>query len=202
MKTIGALVFPEFELLDMYGPLEMFGLLRDDVEIRMVAETREPVRSSPGPKTVVDDLISDRDDYDILIVPGGRGSRREVENDAVLDWLRVAASKADLVTSVCTGSAILAKAGLLNGRRATTNKAAYEWVRTQGPDVHWQPQARWVEDGNYFTSSGVSAGIDMSLAVISRLFGEEKAEAIAVSAEYEWHRDPDWDPFAKIHGLV
>ena len=202
MKTIGAFVFPEFELLDMYGPLEMFGLLRDDVEIRMVAETREPVRSSPGPKTVVDDLISDRDDYDILIVPGGRGSRREVENDALLDWLRVAASKAELVTSVCTGSAILAKAGLLNGRRATTNKAAYEWVRTQGPDVLWQPQARWVEDGNYFTSSGVSAGIDMSLAVISRLFGEEKAEAIAVSAEYEWHRDPDWDRFAKIHGLV
>jgi len=202
MKTIGALVFPEFELLDMYGPLEMFGLLRDDVEIRMVAESRDPVRSSPGPGTAVDDLTADRNDYDILIVPGGRGSRREVENDALLDWLRVAASKAELVTSVCTGSAILAKAGLLNGRRATTNKAAYEWVRTQGPDVLWQPQARWVEDGNYFTSSGVSAGIDMSLAVISRLFGEEKAEAIAVSAEYEWHRDPDWDPFAKVHGPV
>jgi putative intracellular protease/amidase len=147
MKTIGALVFPEFELLDMYGPLEMFGLLRDDVEIRMVAETREPVRSSPGPKTVVDDLISDSDDYDILIVPGGRGSRREVENNAVLDWLRAAASKAKLVTSVCTGSATLAKASLLNGRRATTNKAAYEWVRAQGPDALWQPQARWVEDG-------------------------------------------------------
>ena len=106
------------------------------------------------------------------------------------------------MTSVCTGSAILAKAGLLNGRQATTNKAAYEWVRTQGPDVFWQPHARWVEDGNYFTSSGVSAGIDMSLVVISRLFGEEKAEAIAVSAEYEWHRDPDWDPFAKVHGLI
>ena len=202
MKTIGTLIFPEFELLDVYGPLEMFGLLRDDVEIRMVAESRVPVRSSPGPGTVVDDLTSDRDDYDILIVPGGRGSRREVENDALLEWLRVAASKAELVTSVCTGSAILAKAGLLNGRQATTNKAAYEWVRTQGPDVFWQPHARWVEDGNYFTSSGVSAGIDMSLVVISRLFGEEKAEAIAVSAEYEWHRDPDWDPFAKVHGLI
>ena len=202
MKTIGTLVFPEFELLDVYGPLEMFGLLRDDVEIRMVAESRVPVRSSPGPGTAVDDLTSDRDDYDILIVPGGRGSWREVENDALLEWLRVAASNAELVTSVCTGSAILAKAGLLNGRQATTNKAAYEWVRTQGPDVFWQPHARWVEDGNYFTSSGVSAGIDMSLVVISRLFGEEKAEAIAVSAEYEWHRDPDWDPFAKVHGLI
>ena len=202
MKTIGTLVFPEFELLDVYGPLEMFGLLRDDVEIRMVAESRVPVRSSPGPRTAVDDLTSDRDDYDILIVPGGRGSRREVENDALLEWLRTAASKAELVTSVCTGSAILAKAGLLNGRQATTNKAAYEWVRTQGPDVFWQPHARWVEDDNYFTSSGVSAGIDMSLVVISRLFGEEKAEAIAVSAEYEWHRDPDWDPFAKVHGLI
>ena len=202
MKTVGAVIFPEFELLDIYGPLEMFGLLRGDVEIRMVAETSEPVGSTPGPRTVVDDLTSDRDTYDILIVPGGRGTRREVENNGLLDWLTVAASKAELVTSVCTGSALLAKAGLLDGRRATTNKAAFEWVRSQGPEVDWQPQARWVEDGDIFTSSGVSAGIDMSLAVISRLFGAEKAEQVAVGAEYKWHRDPSWDPFAKIHGLV
>ena len=202
MKTVGALLFSEFELLDIYGPLEIFGLLRDDFEIRIVAETAEPVASTPGPRTTVDDRTSDRNEYDILIVPGGRGTRREVENTALLDWLNTAASKAELVTSVCTGSALLAKAGLLDGRRATTNKAAFEWVCSQGPEVDWQPEARWVEDGRFFTSSGVSAGIDMSLAVISQLFGAEKAEQSAVSAEYEWHRDPGWDPFAKIHGLV
>ena len=202
MKTVGALIFPEFELLDIYGPLEMFGLLRDEVELRMVAEPSEPVASTPGPRTAVDDRTSDRDQYDILVVPGGRGTRREVENTALLDWLNFAASKAELVTSVCTGSALLAKAGLLDGRRATTNKAAFEWVSSQGPDVIWQREARWVEDGEFLTSSGVSAGIDMSLAVISRLLGTEKAEQTAVSAEYEWHRDPGWDPFAKIHGLA
>ena len=180
----------------------MFGLLRDEFEIRIVAESSEPVASTPGPRTAVDDRTSDRDQYDILVVPGGRGTRREVENTALLDWLNVAASNAELVTSVCTGSALLAKAGLLDGRRATTNKAAFEWVSSQGPDVIWQREARWVEDGEFLTSSGLSAGIDMSLAVISRLLGTEKAEQTAVSAEYEWHRDPGWDPFAKIHGLA
>lgn len=202
MKTVGALVFPGFELLDMYGPLEMFGLLKGEVDIRMVAERPEPVASGAGPRTAVDDLISDRDDYDILLVPGGGGTRKEVGNQALLDWLVAASSKTELTTSVCTGSALLAKAGVLDGRKATTNKAAYQWATAQGPDVDWQAQARWVEDGKFMTSSGVSAGTDMGLAIVARLFGMDKAEQVAVFAEYDWHRDPSWDPFAKIHGLV
>lgn len=103
---------------------------------------------------------------------------------------------------MCTGSALLARAGLLDGVRATTNKIAFEWVAAQGPDVIWKKQARWVEDGKFFTSSGVSAGIDMSLALIQKLLGEKSAEQIAIWAEYEWHRDATWEPFAKVHGLV
>jgi transcriptional regulator GlxA family with amidase domain len=91
---------------------------------------------------------------------------------------------------------------LLDGRRATTNKRAFKWVAEQSAKVNWVREARWVEDGKFATSSGVSAGIDMALAVMARLYGAETAEAIAIAMEYEWHRDANWDPFAKIHGLV
>jgi len=202
MRTIGAVVFPGFELLDIYGPLEMFGMLADDITIRMVAESAGPVECGIGPKTVIDDRFSDNIQYDILLLPGGPGTRREVNNKALGDWLRGQAGAAELITSVCTGSAILAAAGLLDGKRATTNKNAFTWATSFGPNVDWLCQARWTEDEKFFTSSGVSAGMDMSLAVIARLFGEEMAEQVAVWAEYDWHRDPDWDPFASIHGLV
>jgi transcriptional regulator GlxA family with amidase domain len=103
---------------------------------------------------------------------------------------------------VCTGTALLARPGLLDGRRATTNKAVFQWVADQGPKVEWIRAARWVEDGHFFTSSGVSAGMDMSLAVIAKLVGQDMADALATGAEYDWHRDASWDPFAKVHGLV
>jgi transcriptional regulator GlxA family with amidase domain len=102
--------------------------------------------------------------------------------------------------SVCTGSALLARAGLLDGIRATSNKRAFDWVVSQGPAVKWIGQARWVEDGKFATSSGVSAGIDMALAIIARVLGTETAEKDAIGMEYEWHRDAAWDPFAKIWG--
>ncbi|MGH6940283.1 DJ-1/PfpI family protein [Hypericibacter sp.] len=202
MRTLGVLLFPEFELLDVFGPLEMFGMLPEDFTIRLVAERERSVASAQGPRSVADTLFADDGPYDILLVPGGRGTRREVGNSALLAWLRDKAATASLVTSVCTGSALLAQAGLLDGIRATTNKMAFAWVRSQGPQVLWQPQARWVEDGKFATSSGVSAGIDMSLAVIARLCGEARARQVALWAEYEWHDDPQWDPFAARHGLV
>ena len=202
MRTLGVLIFPEFELLDVFGPLEMFGMLPETFAIRLVAERERNVASAQGPRSGADALFSDAGHYDILLVPGGRGTRREVDNPALLSWLREKAAAADMVASVCTGSALRAKAGLLDGAKATTNKMAFAWVSSQGPRVLWQPQARWVEDAKFVTSSGVSAGIDMSLAVIARCCGEEQARQVALWAEYEWHRDPSWDPFAKIHGVV
>jgi transcriptional regulator GlxA family with amidase domain len=98
--------------------------------------------------------------------------------------------------SVCSGSAILARAGLLDGRRATSNKIFFELARSQSEKVDWQEQARWVEDGPFATSSGVSAGTDMALAVIARLYGRERAEAVALVTEYQWHTDAARDPFA------
>ena len=120
----------------------------------------------------------------------------------MLDWLRNRSMGAEYVTAVCTGSALLARAGILEGRKATTNKKAYDWATSQSDKVHWIKQARWVEDGKFFTSSGVSAGMDMSLALIAGLFGEDTAVQAATWAEYEWHRDAGWDPFAKVYGLI
>lgn len=201
-RTVGALVFPGFELLDLYGPLEMFGLVSDPLDLRIVAERADPVPSAQGPRAAVDDLVADGRSYDILLVPGGRGARTETDNPVLIGWLAEQAARAEIVTTVCTGAALLARTGLLDGMRATSNKAAFAWVQEQGPEVRWVKQARWVEDGKFLTSSGVSAGMDQSLAVIARLYGPEEAAQVATWAEYDWHQDPTWDPFAKIHGLV
>jgi putative intracellular protease/amidase len=202
MRRIGALIFPGFELLDMFGPLQMFGLLKEEFEICMVAEVEGAVPSNQGPKALAEASYETQAKYDLVLVPGGQGTRREVDNPATLSWLKTVQSDAELMLSVCTGSALLAKTGLLDGLHATTNKAAFDWVAGQGQKVKWVKKARWVKDGAYFTSSGVSAGMDMSLAVLSHLLGKETAEQVAIWAEYEWHQDPDWDPFAAIHGLV
>lgn len=196
MRTIGALVFPGFELLDLYGPLEMFGLNQDAFKIHIVAETMDPVAATPGPRTTPDEAFGDRERYDILLVPGGMGSRPGMENRALITWIAEQAGRAEIIASVCTGSALLAGAGVLDGRRATSNKMAWDWVVSTGPKVDWVRQARWVEDGNIFTSSGVSAGTDMSLALIEKLIGIEAMETIARRAEYVRNPNPNDDPFA------
>jgi transcriptional regulator GlxA family with amidase domain len=201
-RSIGVVLFPDFELLDVFGPLEMFGLLPEHFKLCLLSENGGTVASRQGPESVVNYEFAKAPQQDILLVPGGMGTRQEVENPLLLNWLRQQASGAEFVVSVCTGSALLARARLLDGLRATTNKAAFAWVASQGSEVLWQRRARWVEDGRFFTASGVSAGIDMSLALIARLLGRETALQVAQWAEYEWHQDPEWDPFAEIHGLV
>ena len=201
-RSIGVLLFEGFELLDVFGPLEMYGMAADHFDIRLVCEHGGVIASRQGPKSIVDCSFCDAQGFDLLLVPGGPGTRHEVGNQVLLDWLKDQSQRATLVTSVCTGSALLAKAGVLDGVRATTNKMAFDWVTSQSSLVQWEKQARWVEDGKFFSSSGVSAGIDMSLAVIAQLLSPELADQVATFAEYEWHRDPSWDPFAKLHGLV
>ncbi len=201
MKTVGTLLFPGFELLDVFGPLEMFGALPDSYRLEMVAERPGPVASNQGPQAVADVALAEAKPYDIFLIPGGRGTRREVDNKVLVDWVRAHAESSTVVATVCTGAALLARTGLLDGRKATSNKAAFRWVMQQGPNVLWQPRARWVVDGKYFSSSGVSAGIDMALALIASLNGEETAERVATGAEYRWNRDPDDDPFAALYDL-
>ena len=202
MKTLAALVFPDFQTLDLFGPLEVFGDFEDKIKITIVAETAEPITSRHGQRIAVDKTLSQCSKYDLILIPGGRGTPVENENNAINNWIIESSEHAELVMAVCTGGALLAKTGLLDGRQATTNKQDFTWSKPFGPHVDWIPQARWVEDGKFFTSSGVSAGIDMSLAVAARLFGSEEAEKTAREIEYDWHKDAGWDPFAKHYGLV
>lgn len=202
MRRFGALIFPGFELLDLFGPLEMFGLLKDDYDLQLVAQSPDPVASNQQVRADPDITTKCAGQFDVLFVPGGMGTRREVSNSALLEWIRTTSASAEYVLSVCTGSMLLASAGVLDGRRATTNKSAYTKIADQYPQVDWVKQARWVEDGKFITSSGVSAGIDMALGAIALMHDYATAEKVAVWSEYEWHKDKDWDPFAKTHGLV
>jgi transcriptional regulator GlxA family with amidase domain len=196
MRTVGIVLYPRFELLDVYGPAEIFGNMIGRMRIVMVAEKAGPVASAQGPKVVADVGFDDCPDLDLVMVPGGFGTMTQLKNETLLNWLRARAEKAEIVLSVCSGSAILAKAGLLDGRRATSNKRYFQLAVDQGPNVQWVRQARWVDDGDRVTSSGVSAGIDMALHVVKRLYGAQAAENIANGTEYTWHRDADVDPFA------
>ena len=200
-RTLGVVLFEGFELLDVFGPLEMFGLAADHFEIRLISETGGVVASRQGPKSICDDSFQSAPAIDVLLVPGGIGTRREVNNPVLLNWLKERSQQAELVASVCTGSALLAKAGVLDGLRATSNKLAFAWAASQSEKVQWQQQARWVEDGKVFSSSGVSAGIDMALAVIAKLVSQQAAEDAANFAEYTWQRDADCDPFASVAGV-
>jgi putative intracellular protease/amidase len=193
---IGALLFPKFELLDLYGPLEFLGNLGPGVSITMIAEAPGAIHSTQGPKGVADLALAEVADLDLLLVPGGWGTRSLVENDSFLQQLKRVATQTKYVASVCTGSALLARAGILDGRSATSNKRAFDWAMTQGPRVNWVRQARWVEDGNLFTSSGVSAGMDMTLGLIQHIFGRAKSLELARNAECTWHEDRTSDPFA------
>lgn len=199
---IGVVLFEGFELLDVFGPLELFGQLSDRFPVELLGPVAGPVASAQGPRVIADQAYADASSCDIVLVPGGIGTRALVGDQGFLGWLGGWASSARYVTSVCTGSGVLAAAGLLDGYRATSNKRAFAWASAQGPDVEWVPEARWVEDRNRWTSSGVAAGMDMALSLIGHLHGNDLALQSADAVEYEWHRDPDWDPFAAKNGLV
>lgn len=203
-RRIGALLFPDFELLDIFGPLEMFTLLQEraQVEIIMVAQQPGPVSSVCGPACVATVGFSNCPALDVLLVPGGQGTRKQVNNPALLSFLQRLYPDLEVLASICTGAGLLAAAGLLNGKRATSNKLSFAWVVSQGPHVTWVPDARWIEDGNIVTAGGVAAGMDMALHLVERLAGAPMANLTARTTEYDWHRDPGWDPFAKQAGLV
>lgn len=201
-RQVTVVLFEGFELLDVFGPLEMFGVLADRFHVSLVGPSPGPVRSAQGPQVMAEHSYEAVPRTEIVVVPGGIGTRGLVCDQGFLRWLATWVTDAELVTSVCTGSGVLAAAGLLDGYRATSNKRAFAWVREQGPRVRWVPEARWVEDGNRWTSSGVAAGMDMTLALIARLHGADLAGAVADGVEYEWHQESTWDPFAAKNGLT
>ena len=194
-KKLAIVLFDGFETLDVFGPVQMWWRLKD-YEIVMVTETGERAKAAQGYEVTVDYSFASAPQFEIIMVPGGGGTRREINNPAMLDFLRKQDAGTEWTTSVCTGAALLARAGLLKGRKATTNKNAFEFPRSQDPiNIDWQRSARWVVDGKYVTSSGISAGTDMALGLTELLYDREEAERIAHGAEYVWNDDPDNDPF-------
>ena len=132
---------------------------------------------------------------DIFLLPGGHGTRKEINNIPLIDLARDICASSKYVLTVCTGSALLAKTGLLDGRKATSNKKAFDWVKSSGDKVNWIKKSRWVVDDKYYTSSGVSAGMDMTLGFLSDMHGKEFAEKVAFQIEYKWQQDKDNDDF-------
>ena len=132
----------------------------------------------------------------ILLIPGGTGTRQLVKDGAYIDHLRRLAGNAEFILTVCTGSILLSKTGILDGKQATSNKKVFAWTAKESPAVNWIKKARWVKDGNIYTSSGVSAGIDMALGFVADQFGRDTALQVTRGIEYEWHEDPACDPFA------
>ena len=204
-RRVAVALFEGFTVLDVYGPVQAFASARTArpdgtwhrlFEIVTLAETAGPIKSGEGPTTRADHAFADAPDYDILLVPGGFGTRRAVNNAPLLLALTAASRRASVTTTVCTGSALLARTGIMDGRPATSNKVAWDWVVQQGPRVRWQRKARWVDDGDLITSSGVSAGIDMALSLVARWHGVDMARQAARFMEYVWHEDAADDPFA------
>ncbi|MDO5046234.1 DJ-1/PfpI family protein [Campylobacter sp.] len=134
--------------------------------------------------------------HDILLVPGGFATRTLINDKKFLSELENLAQKSKFVLSICTGSVLLACAGCLKGKRATSNKSSWEFVTSASKDAEWIKPARWVKDGKFYTSSGVAAGIDMALGFTAEIHGLQRAKEIAKSMEYVWNDDANFDPFA------
>ena len=195
-RQVGVLLFDGFELLDVFGPVELWSRLSDRYEVTFCAVEPGPVRSSQGAVVMATEDMDASAGHDIVLIPGGMGTRSLVDDRSFLTRLRGWTAPASIISAVCTGSALLAAAGLLEGYRATSNKRAFTWASSHGRDVRGGPRARWVHDRDRWTSSGVAAGMDMTAALIAHLEGKETAERVLREVELEVQTDPDRDPFA------
>lgn len=195
MININVLLFSEFETLDAFGPVEVFGRV-PEYRLHYVSIPGGTVISKQG-MHVLTESAKEADLSGVLLVPGGQGTRPLVKEPAFIKSLKDMAMQSEYCLTVCTGSALLARTGLLDNRKATSNKNAMEWVRSVNTAVHWMDRARWVVDQKYYTSSGISAGMDMALGFIADRFGNNRAREIAQSIEYIWNSDPNEDQFAK-----
>ncbi|MBC2596185.1 DJ-1/PfpI family protein [Ruficoccus amylovorans] len=194
--TLGIVIFDEVEVLDYCGPFEVFSTVRLDeatrrdslspFDVRLIAEKPGPVTTSGGMRVWPDHALADCPRLDIVLVPGGWGTRRELENPVLLAWIRERAAEVRLLASVCTGSLLLGKAGLLAGKRATTHWKLLAWMAGLFPETEVVRDRHFVRDGSLWTSAGISAGIDMSLAIVADLLGEPLARATARHMEYAY----------------
>ncbi|KAH7101512.1 class I glutamine amidotransferase-like protein [Auriculariales sp. MPI-PUGE-AT-0066] len=220
--TIAVCLFQGAQLIDFAAPIDLLGALegvnrttywtafgleppQKQLDFTYLACDKEPVKPSTGPlltpEETYDEVLASGKQFDIIFVPGGMRGPDQIQ-PSLIKFLAVQVPQAKYTLTVCTGSWLLALAGVLDGRRATTNKAAFKVVQAAtSKQIQWVPKARWVVDGNLWTSSGVTAGIDMSAAWLEEFVGPETAGKIATMVEYK-RRNQDEDEFAAIHGLI
>lgn len=196
-RTVAILVFEDVEVLDFCGPFEVFSVSGREQETRpfrvcLVAERSDPIRARNGLRVLPDYTTEACPAVDLLVVPGGQGTRREMHNAALCDWIRRQAAACEMVLSVCTGALLLARAGLLAGLTATTHHGAIDLLREVATQTTIDPARRVVDNGRIITAAGVAAGIDASLYVVARLLGQAEAERTARHIEYPWPR-PGWE---------
>ncbi|KAJ5930003.1 hypothetical protein N7466_005496 [Penicillium verhagenii] len=208
---LGVALFPGFQALDVFGPLDYLnGLSKtESLTLAVISSTLEPVSTavSKFPNAITQSVVPTHTfaaapPLDVLLVPGGLGTRGDSPLiEEVITFIQDTYPKLRYLITVCTGAGLAARAGVLDGKKATTNKKAwYETVALRS-QVEWVSHARWVADGNIWTSSGVSAGMDATLAWIAEVFGEKTATDIANGNEYTRQEDSSIDPFADLYGL-
>jgi transcriptional regulator GlxA family with amidase domain len=196
MKHVGIVVFDEVEVLDFAGPFEVLAVTEDEsktklFQVTLLGTQPGPVRARNGLSVVPDRLCSQTLDLDLLVVPGGYGAERlTILDRRFLAWLAAARSRVPLIASVCTGAFLLAEAGLLDGRRATTHHLDFDEFEARWPRVTLVRDRKWVDEGSLVTSGGISSGIDMALHLVARLEGVETARRTAARMEYRWQEQP------------
>ena len=188
---VGILLFDDVEVLDFAGPFEVFSVTRRAdgeaaFDVRLLSEDGDAVNTRGDMTVQVHHALDESPALDILVVPGGLGTRREVNNAALLDWLIARRDELTFLTSVCTGSFLLAAAGLLDSKRATTHWLSLDRLRDTYPTVDVDYDSHVVRDGDVFTSAGISAGIDMGLMVVAAKLGEGVARTTARHMEYPY----------------
>ena len=192
-KNLAIFIFPDVEVLDFAGPFEVFSvtneLNRDELlNVYTVGETRDPIRAKNGLRVIPDVDINASIPPDYLVIPGGFGTRALLENQTVLDWISRTAKTCDNILSVCSGSLVLARAGLLDGLEATTHHEIFDMLESLAPEATIVRDRRFTDNGKILTSAGVAAGIDMCLYMVGRLFGQTQASATAAYIEYPMNR--------------
>lgn len=196
-RNVAIMLFTDVEVLDFAGPFEVFGVSRDMHDettplfnVYTVAERAEPVIARHGLSINPAYTLENCPKPDIYLIPGGRGTRTAMHNTTLLQWITAHAPRTELVLSVCTGALMLGKAGLLQGLAATTYHTSFEELATVSPTTILMPDSRWVDNGKIITSAGVSAGIDMALYVVGKLYGVDQARWTARYMEYHWNENP------------
>lgn len=199
MYKVNIILFDQFELLDAFGPAEILGKLTDDFELHYCSLEGGLIESAQNSVIKTEKFSLHPDYQNIILIPGGAGTRKLVEDKAFIDFIESSAKPSDYILSVCTGAALLGKTSLLDHKKATSNKRSFDWVTSQNEKVEWIKKARWVKDGHIYTSSGISAGMDMTLGFIKDVLGESLARETANRIEYLWNEDPRLDPFSDLY---